>query len=95
MLDTPIWQLTPRQLFKLQEEWFKEMPQQPTTQQPTTEWVPVDKASELFGRSKASIYRWIQSGRIASKEIGCITLVNVKNCIKKEFKATKRTFKTA
>ena len=28
MLDTPIWQLTPRQLFELQDEWVKRMPQQ-------------------------------------------------------------------
>ena len=63
MLDTPIWQLTPRQLFELQEEWAKRMPQQQQAE-PVTAWVTVDQASEELGRSKATIYRYIKNGML-------------------------------
>lgn len=95
MLDTPIWQLTPRQLFELQEEWAKRIPQQ-QTQESVKEWMTVEQASEELGRSKATIYRYIKNGQLDAKVIGFIQFVNIKNSMKskqtKQYKQTKRDF---
>ena len=94
MLDTPIWQLTPRQLFELQEEWAKRMPQQQA--EPVKAWVTVEQASEELGRSKATIYRYIKNGMLESKVVGFIQFVNIEKSMThkqtKQFKNTKRDF---
>lgn len=93
MLDTPIWQLTPRQLFELQEEWAKRMPQQA---EQVTAWVTVDQASEELGRSKATIYRYIKNGMLETKVVGFIQYVNITASMKqkqtKQYKKVKRNF---
>lgn len=92
MLDTPIWQLTPRQLFELQEEWQKNLMPKQQELAPEVEWVTVEKASELLNRSKVTIYRWVNEGKMLSKNIGSMMLVNIKRETKKEYKPTKRKF---
>lgn len=88
LLDTPIWQLTPRQLFQLQEEWSAKLP----PQQPAhfAEWLPVKEAGKILGRSDKTIYRWIEQGRIKSKIIGFVKFVNIAEEVKN--KKTKRQF---
>lgn len=95
LLDTPIWQLTPRELFKLQEEWKKQTQTepQPTDVAPEKEWVTIEVASEALGRSKGTIYRYINEGKMHSKVIGCVTFVNILKPKETQYKRTKRQFR--
>lgn len=80
--DIPIWQLTPRQFFELQEEYAKRSCQQqePMQQKPEKEWLRLDELAEVLDRKKTSLYRyipeWEKIGAI-SKVAGVI-LVNIK-----------------
>lgn len=93
MLDTPIWQLTPRQLFELQEEWAKRMPQQ---QQEQKKLYTVEEVAKKFNKSKATIYRYLEKQPTAKKQIGNTIFVVIENLLQtpttKTYKKTKRSF---
>lgn len=93
MLDTPIWQLTPRQLFQLQEEWAKKMPQQ---QQEEKKLFTVEEVAQKFNKSKATIYRYLEKQPSAKKQIGNTIFVVIENLLQtpttKTYKKTKRSF---
>lgn len=91
MLDTPIWQLTPRQLFELQEQWSKRMPQQEEKKLFT-----VEEVAKKFNKSKATIYRYLEKQPTAKKQIGNTIFVVIENLLQtpttKTYKKTKRSF---
>lgn len=91
MLDTPIWQLTPRQLFELQEQWAKRMPQQEEKKLYT-----VEEVAKKFNKSKATIYRYLEKQPAAKRQIGNTIFVAIENLLQtpqqKQFKKTKRSF---
>lgn len=91
MLDTPIWQLTPRQLFELQEQWAKRMPQQEEKKLFT-----VEEVAKKFNKSKATIYRYLEKQPNAKKQIGNTIFVVIENLLQtpttKTYKKTKRSF---
>jgi DeoR/GlpR family transcriptional regulator of sugar metabolism len=92
MLDTPIWQLTPRQLFELQEEWAKRMPQQREEKKLFT----VEEVAQKFNKSKATIYRYLEKQPSAKRQIGNTIFVVIENLLQtptaKTYKKTKRSF---
>ena len=91
MLDTPIWQLTPRQLFELQEQWAKRMPQQEEKKLFT-----VEEVAQKFNKSKATIYRYLEKQPSAKRQIGNTIFVVIENLLQtpqqKQYKKTKRSF---
>lgn len=91
MLDTPIWQLTPRQLFELQEQWAKKMPQQEQKKLYT-----VEEVAQKFNKSKATIYRYLEKKPSAKRQIGNTIFVVIENLLQtpqqKQYKKTKRSF---
>lgn len=91
MLDTPIWQLTPRQLFELQDEWVKRMPQQEEKKLFT-----VEEVAQKFNKSKATIYRYLEKQPSAKRQIGNTIFVEIENLLQtptaKNYKKTKRSF---
>lgn len=91
MLDTPIWQLTPRQLFELQEQWSKRMPQQEEKKLLT-----VEEVAQKFNKSKATIYRYLEKQPTAKRQIGNTIFVVIENLLQtpttKTYKKTKRSF---
>lgn len=91
MLDTPIWQLTPRQLFELQEQWAKRMPQQEEKK-----FYTVEEVAQKFNKSKATIYRYLEKQPSAKKQIGNTIFVVIENLLQtpttKTYKKTKRSF---
>ena len=93
MLDTPIWQLTPRQLFALQEEWAKRTPQQ---QQEQKKLYTVEEVAQKFNKSKTTIYRYLEKQPNAKKQIGNTIFVVIENLLQtpqqKQYKKTKRSF---
>ena len=93
MLDTPIWQLTPRQLFELQEQWAKRMPQQ---QQEEKKLYTVEEVAQEFNKSKATIYRYLEKQPSAKQQIGNTIFVVIENLLQtpttKTYKKTKRSF---
>lgn len=93
MLDTPIWQLTPRQLFELQEQWSKRMPQQ---QQEQKKLYTVEEVAQKFNKSKATIYRYLEKQPSAKRQIGNTIFVEIENLLQtpqtKTYKKTKRSF---
>ena len=81
-LDTPIWQLTPRQLFELQQEWFSKLPKKEETK-PVKVWVTLDEASVYLGRAKSTLYKYMADWQAqgAVSKVGGITLVNLDKII--------------
>lgn len=96
-LDVPIWQLTPRQLFELQEEWFSKMSKQEEPK-PVKVWVTLDEASAYLNRAKSTLYKYIADWQAqgAVSKVGGITLVNLDKIISLSAtkpKQTKRNYK--
>lgn len=101
-LDTPIWQLTPRELFAMQEQWLNEWYKRQSQSQPKTEeeWVTLERASELLDRAKTTLYRYMPKWEAigAVRKIGGVTQVNIKTIgargikVANAYKNTKRTY---
>ena len=81
-LDTPIWQLTPRQLFELQQQWFSQTPKQEEAK-PVKVWVTLDEASSYLNRAKSTLYKYMAEWQMqgAVSKVGGITLVNLEKII--------------
>lgn len=99
MLDTPIWQLTPRQLFDLQDEYIKRSrPQEQPKQEPKRSgWVTLAEAADILDRAKASLYRYMQEWEKlgAVSKVGGVTQINIdiiRSNKQKQYKQTKRQF---
>lgn len=102
-LDTPIWQLTPRELFAMQEQWLNEWYKKQSQPKTEEEWVTLERASELLDRAKTTLYRYMAKWEAigAVRKIGGVTQVNIKTIgargIKvantNRYKNTKRTYK--
>ncbi len=94
LLDTPIWQLTPRQLFALQDEHMKRSTPQAQPIKEPKKWVTLDEAAKIINRAKASLYRYMQDwDKIgAVSKIGGVTLVNIEIITKASTNKNKRQF---
>lgn len=96
-LDTPIWQLTPRELFTMQAQWMKDF-QKVQEPKPEKVWVTVDEASKKLGRAKSTLYKymaeWLTQGAVS--KVGGVTLINLDKIITQSAskpKITKRNYK--
>lgn len=84
-LDVPIWQLTPRQLFELQQQWLENFQKVSKKEEakPVKVWVTLDEASSYLNRAKSTLYKYITDWQAqgAVSKVGGITLVNLEKII--------------
>lgn len=100
LIDTPIWQLTPRQLFALQEEWLKLQRQEEQPAPKTKQWMTLDEASVYLNRAKSTLYKYVNEWAAmgAVSKVGGVLLVNIDKVIAISAtppKKTKRNFRIA
>jgi hypothetical protein len=105
-LDTPIWQLTPRQLFEMQEQWFKEnLPlihlQQPRQPEADTQLGYTNSFTQLaktLGISVSTVHRHRAQG-VFQKSISKVSerryRINLDKALLEygEYQSTKRNWK--